>query len=343
MRLAKRGIDLFTVVSTAAFVLSFVLTLDTARAVDAKIYVMKLGTATINESQHEWCKRFTALVEKDSGGRIKGEIYPASQLGAIPREIEGVQFGQIQGYVGPPEFLAGIDERYEVLSAPGLVTDMAHAVRVVNDPELRNFMLGLGADKGIHGAALFIAQPSLVIARNPIRRLVDFKGKKLRVLAADMQQEMIKSLGASPVAMTLGDVLPAIQQGTIDGSILAMTVITTMHFWDAAKYATEVNQPFVFSMVFLSKKWFDSLPKDLQAMIDADAAKAAAEVNPWEVEFFNKARESWAEHGEIVSLPANEQTELIRSVTAVGAEVAKRKPRLEQAYDVFAAAANRTK
>jgi hypothetical protein len=78
-------------------------------------------------------------------------------------------------------------------------------------------------------------------------------------------------------------------------------------------------------------------------MIDADAAKAAAEVNPWEVEFFNKARESWAEHGEIVSLPANEQAELIRSVTAVGAEVAKRKPRLEQAYDVFAAAANRTK
>jgi TRAP-type C4-dicarboxylate transport system substrate-binding protein len=343
MRLAKCGIDLFTVVRTAAFVFSLVLTIDTARAVDAKTYVMKLGTATINESQHEWCKRFTAMVEKDSGGRIKGEIYPASQLGAIPREIEGVQFGQIQGYVGPPEFLAGIDERYEVLSAPGLVADMAHAVRVVNDPELRNVMLGLGADKGIHGAALFIAQPSLVIARNPIRHLVDFKGKKLRVLAADMQQQMIKSLGASPVAMTLGDVLPAIQQGTIDGSILAMTVITTMHFWDAAKYATEVNQPFIFSMAFLSKKWFDSLPKDLQAMIDADAAKAAAEVNPWEIQFFNKARESWAEHGEIISLPANEQAELIRSVTAAGAAVAKRKPRLEQAYDVFAAAASRTK
>jgi TRAP-type C4-dicarboxylate transport system substrate-binding protein len=96
-------------------------------------------------------------------------------------------------------------------------------------------------------------------------------------------------------------------------------------------------------MVFLSKKWFDSLPKDLQAMIDADAAKAAAEVNPWEIEFFNKARKSWAEHGALISLPVNEQAELIRSVTAVGAEVAKRKPRLEQAYDVFAAAANRTK
>ena len=59
-------------------------------------------------------------VEKDSGGRIKGEIYPASQLGPIPRQIEGVQFGSIQGWMGPPEFLVGVDERYEALSAPGL-------------------------------------------------------------------------------------------------------------------------------------------------------------------------------------------------------------------------------
>ena len=283
------------------------------------------------------------MVESDSGGRIKGEIDPASQLGAIPRQIEGVQFGAIQGYVGPPEFLAGIDERYEVLSAPGLVSDMAHEVRVVNDPELLKLMLGLGADKGIHGAALFIAQPSLIIARVPIRHVADLAGKKLRVFAADMQQEMIKSLGASPVAMTLGDVLPAIQQGTIDGSVLAMTVITTMHFWDAAKYATEIDQPFIFSMAFLSKKWFDSLPADLQAIVDADAARAAVEVNPWEVEFYNKARQTWAEHGELIRLPENEQAEMIKSVTAIGAAVAKRKSSLEPAYEVFAAAAKRTK
>ena len=78
---------------SAAVVLSLGFALGAARAQDKaqdKIYVMKLGTATINESQHEWCKRFAAMVEKDSGGRIKPEIYPASQLGPIPREIEGV-------------------------------------------------------------------------------------------------------------------------------------------------------------------------------------------------------------------------------------------------------------
>ena len=341
MRLMQRRIYARTAAS-GAFVLSLAIAFTAARA-DDKTYVMKLGTATINKSQHEWCKRFAAMVEKDSGGRIKGEVYPASQLGAIPREIEGVQFGAIQGYVGPPEFLVGIDERYEVLSAPGLVTDMAHGVRVVGDPELQKLMLGFGNDKGIHGAALFVSQPSSVIARSAIRHTADFKGRKLRVLAADMQQAMIKSLGGSPVAMTLGDVLPALQQGAIDGAVLAMTVDATMHFWDAAKYVTEANQTFIFSMAFLSKQWFDALPKDLQTIVDADAAKAAAEINPWEVDFFAKQRQTWAEHGEVISLPADEQAEMMKTLVAVGADVAKQKPRLQQAYDVFAAVAKRTK
>ncbi|HEY1981591.1 MAG TPA: hypothetical protein VGH13_16060, partial [Xanthobacteraceae bacterium] len=48
---------------------------STAFSQDSKTYVMKLSTATLNDTQHEWMKRFAAAVEKDSGGRIKGEIY----------------------------------------------------------------------------------------------------------------------------------------------------------------------------------------------------------------------------------------------------------------------------
>src|SRR5580698_11214889 len=67
-----------------------------AAAQDSKTYVMKLSTGTRNDPQEEWLNRFAAAVEKDSGGRIKGEVYDASQLGSIPRQIEGTQFGAIQ-------------------------------------------------------------------------------------------------------------------------------------------------------------------------------------------------------------------------------------------------------
>jgi TRAP-type transport system periplasmic protein len=309
-----------------------------------KTYVVKLGLATINDSQHEWCKVFVAALEKDSGGRIKGEIYPASQLGSIPREIEGVQFGSIQGYIGPPEFLSGVDERYAILSAPGLVDGIEHAARIVTDSQLKAMMLGLGANKGLHGAGLFIAQPSSVIARDPIRHLADFKGKKLRVLAADMQEEMVRRLGATPVAMTLADVLPAIQQRTIDGAVAAMTVYTTMRYYDAAKYVTETGQPFIFSMAYLSKKWFDSLPADLQKMVTRDADAATKAANPWELDFYAKQRKAWREKGgELVELPRDEQAAMMKSIGDIGPDLTKSNPTLHQAYLTFAAAAKRTR
>jgi TRAP-type C4-dicarboxylate transport system substrate-binding protein len=219
---------------------------------------------------------------------------------------------------------------------------MAHALRVAQDPELKKMMFGFGAQKGIHGVGLWVSQPSSIVSRTPIRHLADIKGKKLRVLAADMQQEMVKRLGGSPVAMTLGDVLPAIQQGAIDGAVLAVTVNATMHYWDAAKYITETGQPTIFSMAFISKKWFDGLPKDLQTIIDTDADKAAGEVLPWAEDFYDKQRKVWTEHGELISLPADEQAAMMKEIIPVGLDVAKRKPGLEDAYKVFAEAAKRT-
>jgi TRAP-type transport system periplasmic protein len=58
--------------------------------------VIKLSVATLNDANHEWIKRFAALIEKNSDGCMKAEIYPASQLGSIPRQIEGAQLGSIQ-------------------------------------------------------------------------------------------------------------------------------------------------------------------------------------------------------------------------------------------------------
>src|SRR6202166_2145309 len=165
-------------VGASALALALALTFGAAQAQD-KTFVMKVTLPTINDAPHQFAKDFAALVEKDSGGRIKGEVYPASQLGSIPRQIEGVQFGAIQVADVPPEFFVGVDERFEVMAAPGLVDSIEHGQRIAADPAVRKLMLGLGAEKGLHGVGLMIAQPSCIISRTPLRHLADFKGKKI--------------------------------------------------------------------------------------------------------------------------------------------------------------------
>ena len=315
----------------------------TAQAQD-KTYVMKITTPTINDTVHELCKKFGAAVERDSNGRIKAEVYPASQLGPIPRQIEGTQFGAIQVAVIPPEFFVGVDERFEVMATPGLLSSMAQGERVAADPEVKKLIFGLGGNKGLHVTGLFLATPSHIISKSPIRRLDDFKGKKLRIFASDFQFQAMKRLGVTPVAMTLGDVLPAIQQGTIDGAIAALNVYVPMRFNDAAKYVTEIGTPAIFLIVAVSKKWYESLPKDLQQVIDKNAAQESVAINKDAEAFVEKMRKTWVERGgELISLPPDEQATLLKTLSTVGADVSKNKPALAAAFKTVMEAANRLK
>src|SRR5436305_694675 len=95
----------WTVLVVRSFVLTAIFLAGISGEARSQAIVMKLSTATLNDTQHEWMKRFAVAIEKNSNGRIRAEIYPASQLGSIPRQIEGTQLGSLQAWIGPPEFL----------------------------------------------------------------------------------------------------------------------------------------------------------------------------------------------------------------------------------------------
>jgi TRAP-type C4-dicarboxylate transport system substrate-binding protein len=312
-----------------------------AWAQDSKTYVMKLSTATKNDPQEEWLRRFVAAVDKDSGGRIKGEIYNASQLGSIPRQIEGTQFGAIQAWIGPPEFLVGIDERYEALSAPGLFTSFDQDAKTINDPQVRDLMLGLGANKGLAGIAIMPTGASSFVVRKPVHHLAEFDGMKIRVLASQFQLEMIKRMGASPVAMSLGDVMPALQQGAIDGALGTIPVFVPLKYSDVTKYMVQTEQPYVNVVVVMSKKWLEALPPDLQKIVRDDATSVSNGIIQFAKDFITEQEKAWTDQGgELLTLPPDEQAALIAKISSIGPDVSKDKPELNKAVEmVFAAAA----
>src|SRR3981189_3773655 len=103
--------------------------------------------------------------------------------------------------------------------------------------------------------------------RAPMRSLADLKGKKIRVLASPFQMEQLTRLGGTGVPLSLGDVLPALQQGTLDGAMSALPVFTALQYYDSAKFINETSHAFVFTAVVFSKRWFDGLPPDLQGIV----------------------------------------------------------------------------
>src|SRR5882757_9717655 len=313
-----------------------------AVAQDAKTMVIKTGTATLNDAQHEWLKRFAVAIDKNTNGRIKAEVYPASQLGAIPRMIEGTQLGAIQIWVGPPEFLVGVDPRFELLSVPGLLKNDQHAVRLINDAEFAKTFLAVGANKGLVGASLFLTGPAAFDMRAPMRSLDDIKGKKVRVLASPFQMEQMTRLGATGVPMSLGDVLPALQQGTLDGALSNVPVFTALQYQATAKYMTETHHAYVLTIAVVSKRWFDGLPADLQTAVMTTAKPVEGEIIPWSQDFLVSQRKVWVDKGgEMVPLPEAERKELMQKMSTVGEDIVKTKPELKPIWDLLLTAAKR--
>ena len=312
-------------------------------AAQAEPLVMKISSATVNDSNDQWMKTYAALVEKGSKGRIKVELYPGSELGSIPRTIEGTQFGSIQAVLAPPEFFSGVDTRFQVLGAPGVFKDLAHATRTFQDPEFNKAFLALGANKGLKGIGFTLSGPAVIITRVPVRKLADLAGKKIRVLASPLQMEQMRVLKATPVPMTLGDVIPAMQQGAIDGIMASTAVCTAMHCYDAAKYIFETDHAVVSVLAVISKKWYDALPPDLQKVVSDAGQTASKETYRWAIDFSNAQSRAWVKAGGVIIKPtAAEHAQLMKLMLPIGAEVTAKKPEEKALYELLQKAAKRT-
>ncbi len=299
----------------------------------------KCALATVNDVQHEWCKRYGARLERRSQGQIKAQVFPAGQLGSIPRILEGIQLGTIEAFTVPPDFFVGVDPRYQALTAPFLFTDMDHAYRVLNDKEFLDKFLALGEGKGIKGASLYPYGPASFVARFPIRTPDDVKGKKFRVLATPIETAMMGALGATGVPIPFGEVLPALQQGAVDGVQSSLTAMTGFKFFDVAKYHTNTNHYIITSIAVISKKWHDGLPPDLQRVALEEGRAVHAELLDWTKNFYNEAAKTWKEKTKDgwIELTADQRAAFRQRMEGVDEKVAQQVAGLKEWLDLLRA------
>lgn len=304
-------------------------------AAGAATIIMKMGTATVNDQQHEWLKRFKTAVERDSKGRIEVQVYPASQLGSIPRMIEDTQFGSIQGYAGPAEFFAGVDPRYQVLGAPALFENPEQAQKTLEDPELNAPFLALGESKGLKGIGLFYYGDNGFDTRRPVRDAADLKDLKIRDYGGAMQAALMKSLGITGVPMPLDQVMPALQQGAIDGTVSAISTSAAFKYYDAAKYYAPLNISILAVVIVVSKQWYDALPADLQRIVMDDGHAVSHDIYPYTISFLKSASATWVSSGGVMAEFTPAQLRAVHELEShVAADVLSDKPQVKQMYDL---------
>jgi C4-dicarboxylate-binding protein DctP len=304
---------------------------------------MKLSSPTVNDAPHEWMKAFKAGVEQRSGGRIKVEIYPASQLGQIPATVDGVALGTIEFAIPAVGFLIGLEPRFQVFDAAGLFDGIAHSQKMLADPAVQARLASFGEAKGVELLMVGNNGPLMLVSHKPVRSVADFKGLKVRVPgAAPLHVEPFKKLGASPVSMPLGEALPALQNKTIDGAIMSFNVLTMFKYYDVAKTATYLPGQFIFVAGIVNRNFMKQIGPELAAIVREEARKASVVFSTYGVEDVEKTKQTWIKNGgEAITLPQAEADVYLKDVTSVIPAVLTSNAQMKADYDTLMAAAKK--
>jgi TRAP-type transport system periplasmic protein len=316
-----------------------------AAGASAQQFTMKLSSPTINDVTQEWMKAFKAGVESRSAGKVKVELYPASQLGPIPRTVEGVALGTVEMTLPATGFLAALEPRFVVFDAPGLFDSMDHAERVFHDAEIARRLSTFGSGKGVEPLITFAHGPLMLLAHRPVRGVADFKGQKIRVPGgAPMHIEPFRKLGASPVSIPLGEVMPAMQNRTIDGFIGGLTVFTSFKYYDVAKGLTQLPGSHLIAAGLVNRNFMKSLGADLEKIVREEARKAEALFSSFGVEDVERGRKVWAQNGgENIQMPGAEAQKYLAETTSVLPALLAANPQLKEDYEALLAGAKRTR
>lgn len=306
-------------------------------------FTMKLSTPTVNDVTHEWMKAFKSGVESRSNGKIIVEIFPANQLGQIPATVEGVAFGTIEMTVPAVGFLVGLEPRFQTLDAAGLFDSIEHGQKVLNDPNIRERLSSFGQLKGVEPLFTFLNGPLMLVSHRPTQTVGDFKGQKIRVPgAAPMHVEPFKLLGASPISLPLGEVLSAMQNRAIDGTIATFAVFHAFKYYDIAKYATYLPGSFLIASGLVNRSFMQSLGPDLEAIVREEARKAESLFADYNIQDIERIRQIWESNGaKTITLPPEEHKLYLELVRSVAPNIVAKNEIMKEDYEALLATARR--
>ena len=259
--------------------------------------VMKMASATINDVQHEWQKTFAAELQSRIGDKIKVEIYPASQLGAIPRMAEGVLLGTIESFISPTAFLVGAEPKLKIFDAPGLFDSPEHLARVIHDPAYRGHLEQMALGKGLRIIGAIYNSPFIVLTKQPAPTLDDLKGLKIRTFASPLQIEPMQAIGASALPLPLSEVVPALQSGSIDGMLAGMPILVAFKYYDIAKTVTDLQFSIIVSVNVVNEAWFQGQPAEVRSAILESGRVAEKAVLQWGIDNVARTNKVWVEKG----------------------------------------------
>jgi len=252
-----------------------------AKQSDAKFVLKFSHVVSENTPKGKAAKFFEAKLEELSGGQIDVQVYPSSQLYKDNAVLKAIKMDSVQ--MACPSFskFGKIVPQLALFDLPFLFRDIDH-LHKVQDTDVGAKLKDMVNAKGFialdfwdnHFKQLSSSKKALLLP-------TDAAGQKFRIMSSKVLEAQFKAVGANPQMMPFSEVYSGLQQGVIDGQENTNSNIFTKKFYEVQSHLSVTNHGYLGYLVVMSKKFWESLPADLQKNVKQAMKEATAKERIW--------------------------------------------------------------
>lgn len=230
---------------------------------------------------------FRDKLDEYTDGVIKLDIKGAGALGDEASMLELYKTGDMQAGIQFSGSVAAVAEQFGFLAIPFLFDSYEHWESVMHSEEGRAFWNDILAQEraGFKVGAIGTEGTRSIYSKEPITKIEDFSGLKMRIPENPIMATVWGSLGCIPVSLPFADVYSGLQAGLIDASENSPTGYTHFAHQEVAKYYLLTRHEVSAAWMMVADNAYDVLSPDLQQKVD----QALADV---QVEWFRIAKEA---------------------------------------------------
>ena len=241
----------------------------------------------VSGAHKEMLVPWAAKVGKESGGRLKIDIYPSMQLGGKPPQLAGqARDGVVDIVWTVLGYTPGRFTKTEVFELPFMHTSTRATNRALteyvkkNGDEFNDYKL----------IGVFVHAGQLFHSHDPIRKASDIKGLKIRT-PTRTGGWMIEAMGATPIGAPVPKIPQMLSKKIVDAVLIPYEITLPLKVSEMVKYHTIMGDPKISRinttvfMIAMNKAKYESLPADLQKVIDNNSGE---HISDWLAEVWDK-------------------------------------------------------
>lgn len=220
-------------------------------------------------------EKFKELVEARSGGSIKVQVYPASQLGNEKDLAEGVKMGTVDMISISSGMLAMFLPPMGVFDCGYIFRDQQHQWNVLTGPIGQDYVEKLAKQAGVRILQFYYQGERNLTSNKPVYRPADLKGMKIRTPDVKGYVETVRAMGASPTPIAFDELFTALQLNVVDGQENPLPTILAMKFYEVQKNVTLTRHMAAPGVLAINERLYQRLSTSERRIVDQAILEAA--------------------------------------------------------------------